>query len=82
MGSVITLRPCQNVVTGLRAIADEIERGDLLHDRLTIVAGDAVYHVGALNDCQAAKDAVFDLNIALSRIMLGAHQVPTGGDNG
>lgn len=72
MSNVVSLYPCGNVVEGLRRIADQLESGELQHNRVTLVAGNEIFQVGTVNNSQAAKDAVFDLNVGLALLMQSA----------
>ncbi len=58
-------------VEGLRAIADKMESGELSMDRVTLVTGGEVFHLGT-DDLHAAQAAVFDLNLGLTKMMAGA----------
>lgn len=73
MSNVTPLRPSQDIPTGLRNIADEIEKGDFKPEHMTLIAGNRVYHLGTVSDQKAAVNAVWDMNIGLSRMMLAAH---------
>lgn len=77
MTNIIELpRPPQvnGPLAGLRAIADQIESGQIDCDRVTLVIGSEVFHLGT-DDAHAAQAAVFDLNVGLHKMMLGAHGV-------
>lgn len=74
MSNVKLLRPAgQDIPTGLRNIADQIEKGEFRPEHLTLTGGNRVFHLGTISDQQAAVNAVWDMNIGLSMLMLAAH---------
>lgn len=74
MNNVVRLSP-PGPTEGLRNIADQIDRGEIPCDRVTLVIGSELYHLGTQDDREAAQAAVFDLNTGLSKMMLAAHGV-------
>lgn len=71
--SVTLLRPSTDLVQGLRNIADQVESGQIKAQHITVVADSKVFHLGTVSNSQAAVNAVWDLNIGLSYMMLAAH---------
>ena len=78
MSKVTPLFPKVNgPVAGLRAIADQIESGQIFGDRVTLVAHGEVFHLGTEDDSAALHASVFDLQAGLHRLMINAFGVVT-----
>ena len=75
MSNVVVLRPNADIAAGLREIADTIERDGMQDCCATVIIEGDIYHVGTLDDTEAAIRAVFDMNVGLSKLMLAAHRV-------
>lgn len=66
---VVSLYPCANVAEGLRNIANQVEEGELPDDGCTVICGSDVFHLGCVDDAQAAGDAVFNMTYGLHLLM-------------
>jgi len=69
MNNVIQLIPCADVVTGLRNIADSIESSDQVTDECTLIMGKEVYHLGQVDDAEAASSAIFNMTVGIHVLM-------------
>lgn len=72
MGEVLQLKPCVNVVTALRNIADGIESGELEADSITLISPPDIYHLGVFDDGAAAQDAIFNMTYGIHKMMNAA----------
>ena len=69
MNNVVRLYPNQDVVATLRKIADQIESGEVEADHLTIATSNYdLFQLGSINDDIAAKDAIFNMTMAINKI--------------
>jgi len=73
--NVVHIRPCADVVSGLRALADDIESGELFCDNITLIMNSEVSQLGQYSDDRAAEKAVFDMVYGLSKIMFFANKL-------
>jgi len=69
MSNVISLKPSLNIPEALRNIADSIENGKNIVTDCTVIAGFNIYHLGCMDDGEAARDAVFNMTYGLQKIM-------------
>lgn len=75
MGKVIELRPSMNIPETLRAIADEIEGGEINPDAITLIAVPDIYQIGVGNDNDAATETIFSCNYAIHKLMTAAMDI-------
>jgi len=70
MGEVVHLRPADDVVAGLRYIADELESLPFKVPNATIIAGEEVYHLGRCGkEAMGIPEAVFNMNFGIHKLM-------------
>lgn len=74
MSNVIHIRPCADVVQGLRNIADDIESGAFSCDNITLIMNSEISQLGQFNPDRAAEKAVFDMVYGLSKMMHWVHR--------
>ena len=77
MGDVVELRPSMNIPETLRAIADEIEAGDLNPDAVTLIAVPYIYQIGTCNNNDAMNETIFSCNYAIHKLMTAAMDITT-----
>ena len=63
------LKPCSDLATGLRELADSIESGEIDADRATLIMNSEVSQLGIYDDSRAAEQAVFDMVFGISKLM-------------
>lgn len=70
MTKIVSIKPSNNVISGLRALADQIESGEIEVGNfgLTVVTGGDVFHLGTHDDDQAASNAVFSMNLGILKL--------------
>ena len=64
------MKPCTNVVEGLRGIANSIESGDLEADTIVLATHSGVFQLGTHDDQKAAENAIYLLTLAIHKLML------------
>jgi len=69
LSNIIHLFPGNNIVSGLRSLADSAENGELDEDIATIVIGKDVYLLGEVDEEYAGALAVFYLNIGIKTML-------------
>lgn len=69
MSNVIQLKPCADVATGLRNMAEEFDSGERDGQECTLIAGLDVYHFGCVDDEEAVSNAIFNLTFGLQKLM-------------
>lgn len=60
------------VPEALRNIADAIDAGEYEGDHAVLLMDGSIFGLGMADDAQKAVDVVFDLNLALHRLMKAA----------
>lgn len=75
--NVVNIRPSVSMADALRNIADEIERGEIEPENLTIIAGIDIYQLGGnfRNDEDAVKETIWNCNFAISKLMNAAQGI-------
>ena len=68
-GNVIHLFPAANVAEGLRNIADGVDEGQFTGKACTVILGGKIFHLGCVDDAQAAGDAIFNMTLGLQILM-------------
>lgn len=66
---IVPISPCANIPAMLRKLADEIEEGAIICDRVTLIAGREVRCFGPVDDARAAEQAIFDMTWGIHRLM-------------
>jgi len=74
MGDVVHIRPCADVVQGLRNLADDIESGEFSCDNITLIMNSEISQLGQFSAERSAEKAVFDMVFGLSKIMHWVHK--------
>lgn len=72
MGAVVPIAGKMHAPTGLRDIANGIEEGRFSGDSVTVIAGTDVFHLGCLNDAQAAQEAIWNMTFGIHKLMNSA----------
>ena len=78
MTNVIKLRPSTDIPDSLRAIADQIESGEVVADNMTLcLAGNSVevWHIGNTSDEDVGMQAVFNMTMGLSKVTVAVNDV-------
>lgn len=75
MSNVVEIKPSMNIPDTLRTIADEIERGEINPEAVTLIAIPHVYQIGVFNDNDAASETVFSCNFAIHKLMTAAMEI-------
>jgi len=82
---VVPLRPLQDIPNGLRNIADKIEAAIQDGSKvqcLTLICGEEIFHLGTIDDAQAAANAIFDMTLGIHKMMSGALKLQRADDDG
>lgn len=66
---VCQIKPCANASQALRNIADQMDRGEVDIDNVTIVAGSEVFQCGDFDDIRAVENAVWNLTFGIHKLM-------------
>ena len=53
----------------MRNIADQIESGELDGSSVTVITGTDVFQCGEFDDCRAAENAIFNMNMGIHKLM-------------
>lgn len=69
MTPVTKIKPSLDVAASLRAIADDIDKGEITGDSVTVIADLNLYHFGCVSDERAAADALFNCQYLIHRLM-------------
>ena len=70
MTKIVSIKPSNNIPETLRTIANQIESGEIVTGDagLTLITGIEAFHLGTHDDAQAASDAIFNMNIGISKL--------------
>jgi hypothetical protein len=69
MSNIVLIADNINVARVLRNIADDIDKGRYKGKTATLVLDDEVFHMGTINDEFSARDAMWDLNYGIHKLM-------------
>lgn len=72
MSNIVQFKPCANLAVALRNIADQIESGEMACEEMTIICPPDVFHLGVIDDGQAAEHAIFNMNYGIHKLMKAA----------
>ena len=67
--NVVNLRPNINMACALMNIAEEIQNGNIAESECTLIIGTDVYHLGCIDDREAAVNAVFNMTYGIQKLM-------------
>lgn len=68
MGDVVSMFPSTDVPSVLRSIADGIDDGTYEDCDCTLVIGARVFHIGTIDDQQAAMEAIWNLTRGIHKL--------------
>lgn len=67
--NVVPITENSDVIEGLRGIIKQINSGEIKPKNCTLVINSYVYHLGDVGDQESIRNAVFNLNVGLQRIL-------------
>lgn len=72
--NVFEIKPSNSIPDTLRNIADRVETGEIIQGGTgaTLIINSEVFHMGTHDDCDAAVNAVFNMNVGLQKITSAA----------
>jgi hypothetical protein len=69
MNNVVFSKDNVSIQQCLRNIADSLDEGEYEADSATLVLGTGVFHMGTIKNEVAVRDAVWNLNYAIHKLM-------------
>jgi len=72
MGNIIELRTNKSIQKVLRDIADDIDKGVISPESVTLIAIPHIYQIGTFGGNDAAYETIFSCNFAIHKLMAAA----------
>lgn len=69
MTNITEIKPSMDIAGTLRRIADDIDKGVVKPDNVTLIALPHVYQIGTFDDGAAATETIFNCNFAIHKLM-------------
>ncbi len=70
---VTPIKPCANAPKTLRNIADQMERGEIESDNVTIISGTEVFQCGEYSIFSSPFIAILNMTIGISKLTHAVH---------
>lgn len=67
--NIVPITENSDICEGLNGIIEKIKSGEIKTTNCTLVISSYVYHLGDVGNLGATKNAVFNLNLGLQRIL-------------